>query len=107
MEFKWKINNNIKKTSFDNKIHNLACFEVVLNILKMKCKAKDSTDEEVQALCNFALNCMFDKKDLNDEHEFDSIMVFKDAKVTKIRNKLLKEMGVPESIMDNPQIGEA
>ena len=107
MNFEWKMQKNSDPT-FEDKIHNLACFEIVLNILRMKTKAgeEDITDE-MQALCGFALECMFGDMDLSDEDLFDTVMSLKDKKVRKFRATLLKDMGVPESIMDSPEIGEA
>ena len=106
MKFIWKVPKN-GKPKFKDKIHNIACFEVVLNILRMKCKTDNDVSEEVQALCGFALNCMFDDKDLDDENMFDAIMDLKDKQVTEFRNSILKEMGAPEDSIENPQIGEA
>ena len=93
MSFEWKVEKG-KKLTFEDKVHNLACFEVVVNILRMKTKAgDDDVGDEMQALCGFALDCMF--KDIPiDDDLFESIME-------------LKDMGVPESIMDSPEIGEA
>ena len=107
MNFEWKMPKNSDPT-FEDKIHNLACFEIVLNILRMKTKAgeEDITDE-MQALCGFALECMFKDIDLEDEDLFSTIMQLKDKKVHKFRTGMLKEMGVPESIMESTEIGEA
>ena len=38
MSFEWKLEKN-KKLTFEDKVHNLACFEIVVNILRMKTKA--------------------------------------------------------------------
>ena len=38
MNFKWKLEKG-KKLTFEDRVHNLACFEVVLNILRMKIKS--------------------------------------------------------------------
>ena len=74
----------------------------------MKAKAGDEdTSDEMQALCGFALECMFGDVDLTDGDLFETIMALKDKKVGKFRNTLLKDMGFPESIMDSPEIGEA
>ena len=107
MDFEWKMPRD-SEPSFDEKIHNLACFEIVLNILRMKTKSGDNDiDSEMKALCGFALECMFGDTDLENEDMFSTIMKLKDKKVNKFRNTLLKDMGVPESIMDSPEIGEA
>ena len=66
MSFVWKMPKD-KKPSFDDKVHNIACFEVVLNILKMKLTAGEDIEDEVQALCGFALECMFGDVDLGDD----------------------------------------
>ena len=107
MKFEWKMPKD-NNTSFEDKVHNLACFEIVLNIFRMKSKAGDEdTSDEMQALCGFALECMFGDTDLTDDDLFKTIMGLKDKKVNKFSNTLLKDMGVPESIMDSPEIGEA
>ena len=107
MNFQWKMPKD-SKTTFEEKVHNLACFEIVLNIFRMKTRAGDEdTSGEMQALCGFALECMFGDMDLTDDDLFKTIMGLKDKKVGKFRNTLLKDMGVPESIMDSPEIGEA
>jgi hypothetical protein len=84
MNFEWKMPKDGNST-FDEKVHNLACFEIVLNIFRMKTKAGD---EETSDL-------------------FNTIMGLKDKKVSKFRTTLLKDIGLPESIMDSPEIGEA
>jgi len=106
MSFEWKLEKG-KKLTFEDKVHNLACFEVVVNILRMKTKAGDNNvSEEMQALCGFALDCMF--KDINiDDDMFDSIMALKDKTVNKFKTKMLKNTGIPREIMDAPEIGEA
>ncbi len=107
MDFEWIMPKD-KEPSFKDKIHNLACFEIVLNIMRMKTKANEDVSDEMYALCGFALECMFRGEDLNNNDElFESIMVLKDKRVNKFRDKLLKDMGVPKSIMDAPEIGEA
>tara|TARA_R100000008_G_scaffold37884_1_gene21585 strand:+ start:478 stop:819 length:342 start_codon:yes stop_codon:yes gene_type:complete len=106
MKFVWKIPKNGDPT-FEDKIHNIACFEVVLNILRMKCKMDDDVSDEVQALCGFALNCMFDDNDLDNEDMFEAIMDLKDKQVGKFRNKIFKDMGISEPSTNNSQIGEA
>ena len=107
MKFEWKMSSD-KDITFEDKVHNLASFEIVLNILIMKAKAgDDEVSDEMQALCGFALECMFGDMDLRDEDLFGTIMSLKDKKVHKFRATLLKDMGVPESIMDSPEIGEA
>ena len=107
MNFEWKMPKDGKST-FEEKVHNLACFEIVLNIFRMKTKAgNEETSDEMQALCGFALECMFGDMDLTDGDLFETIMALKDKKVGKFRSTLLKDMGVPESIMDSPEIGEA
>ena len=108
MNFEWKRIKN--KSSFEDKVHNLACFEVVINILRMKTKANEDPSNEIEALCTFALEYMFlnDKlTDLSDKGTFDLIMTLKDKKVDKFISKLLKDMGVPTGISNSPEIGEA
>jgi len=106
MSFEWKLEKG-KKLTFEDKVHNLACFEVVVNILRMKTKAGDNNvSEEMQALCGFALDCMF--KDINiDDDMFDSIMALKDKTVNKFKANMLKKTGIPVEVMDAPEIGEA
>ena len=107
MKFEWKMSKDGDIT-FEDRVHNLASFEIVLNILRMKTKAgDDEISDEMQALCGFALECMFGDMDLTDEDLFETIMILKDKKVHKFRATLLKDMGVPESIMDSAEIGEA
>ena len=107
MNFEWKMPKDGNST-FDEKVHNLACFEIVLNIFRMKTKAGDEeTSDEMQALCGFALECMFGDMDLTDDDLFKTIMGLKDKKVHKFRATLLKDIGVPEGIMNSPEIGEA
>ena len=106
MEFKWTMSKD-KQLKFKDKIHNLACFEIVLNIMRMKISAKEDTSDEMQALCGFALECMFGDIDLSEEKLFESIMDLKDKKVDKFRKKLLRDMGVPLSVMNAPEVGEA
>ena len=107
MNFEWKMPKDGKST-FEEKVHNLACFEIVLNIFRMKTKAGDEgTSDEMQALCGFALECMFGDMDLSDGDLFETIMSLKEKKVGKFRATLLKDMGFPEGIMDSPEIGEA
>ena len=106
MNFKWIMPKD-KQLKFQDKIHNLACFEIVLNIMRMKINANEDTSDEMQALCGFALECMFGDIDLSEEKLFESIMDLKDKKVDKFRKKLLKDMGVPISVMNAPEVGEA
>ena len=106
MNFKWIMPKD-KQLKFQDKIHNLACFEIVLNIMRMKINANEDTSDEMQALCGFALECMFGDTDLSEEELFESIMDLKDKKVDKFRKKLLKDMGVPLSVMNAPEVGEA
>ena len=35
MSFEWKLEKG-KELTFEDKVHNLACFEIVINILRMK-----------------------------------------------------------------------
>ena len=106
MNFEWKLEKN-KELTFEDKVHNLACFEIVVNILRMKTKAgEDDVGDEMQALCGFALDCMF-KDILIDDDMFDSIMELKDKAVYNVRAKLLKASGIPREIMEAPKIGEA
>ena len=107
MNFEWKMPKDGNIT-FEEKVHNLACFEIVLNIFRMKTKAGDEeTSDEMQALCGCALECMFGDMDLKDEDLFKTIMGLKDKKVHKFRATLLKDVGIPASIMDSPEIGES
>ena len=107
MSFEWKMPKN-DEISFEDRVHNLACFEIVLNILRMKTKAgEEDIDNEMQALCGFALECMFSDTDLSEEDVFKAIMQLKDKKVRKFKTGLLKDMGVPESVMESTEIGEA
>ena len=107
MNFEWKMPKDGNIT-FEERVHNLACFEIVLNILRMKTKAGDENiSDEMQALCGFALECMFGDTNLEDDNMFSNIMQLKDKKVHKFRTKLLKDMGVPQDIMEANEIGEA
>ena len=106
MNFEWKLEKN-KELTFEDKVHNLACFEIVVNILRMKTKAgEDDVSDEMQALCGFALGCMF-KDIIIDDDLFDSIMDLKDKAVYDVRSKMLKASGIPEGMLDAPSIGEA
>ena len=107
MNFEWKMPKD-GKTTFEDKVHNLACFEVVLNILIMKTKAgeEDLTDE-VQALCGFALECMFKGSALDNDELFESIMLLKNSTVHKFRKNILKGMGIPKEALISRDVGEA
>ena len=106
MEFKWKVERG-KKLNFEDRVHNLACFEIVINILRMKTKSgNDNVKEEMQALCGFALDCMFKDRVLDDEL-FDDIIKLKDKKVHHFRADMLNKMGVPKEMVDANKIGEA
>ena len=107
MNFEWKMPKD-SEPSFDEKIHNLACFEIVLNILRMKTKVnEDDVENEMQALCGFALECMFGDTNLEDEDMFNTIMELKDKKVNKFRASLLSDMNIPKDTVMNNEIGEA
>jgi len=107
MNFEWKIEKD-KKLTFKDRVHNLACFEIVLNILRMKTKSgQDNVSEEMEALCGFALECMFKGKDLEDDELFERIMRLKDKKVHIFRSSILKQMNIPEVMADANEIGEA
>ena len=107
MDFEWIIEKD-KKLSFEDRVHNLACFEIVLNILRMKAKSEDDDiSDEMQALCGFALDCMFKDKDLNDDNLFSKIMKLKNEKVDIFRASILKQMGIPEELSRANEIGEA
>ena len=107
MDFEWKMEKG-KEPTFDEKIQNLACFEVVLNILRMKTKAGESDiSMEMQALCGFALECMFKDIDLDDEDLFKNIMDLKDKKVYGFKTSMLKDMGIPQEVAESHEIGEA
>ena len=106
MNFEWKLEKN-KDLTFEDKVHNLACFEIVVNILRMKTKSGDEdVSEEMQALCGFALDCMFKDNNIDDDM-FDDIMDLKDKKVHKFRSNIIKQSGIPKEIMEAPEIGEA
>jgi len=106
MSFEWKLEKG-KKLTFEDKVHNLACFEVVVNILRMKTKAGDNdVSEEIQALCGFALDCMFKDTHIDDDM-FNSIMKLKDKTVDKFKDNILKNTGIPREVMEAPEIGEA
>jgi len=106
MNFEWKLEKN-KELSFEDKVHNLACFEIVVNILRMKTRAgDDDVGDEMEALCGFALDCMF-KGIIIDDDMFESIMELKDKAVYAVRAKMLKASGIPEGMLDSPSIGEA
>ena len=107
MDFEWQLKKDADLT-FDDKVQNLACFEIVLNILRMKSSAKDmDVAEEVQALCSFALDCMFDTEELKDDVLFEAIMKLKNNKVSKFRAKMLKDLGMPSDTINANEIGEA
>ena len=106
MNFEWKLEKN-KKLTFEDRVHNLACFEIVVNILRMKTKSGvNDVSDEMQALCGFALDCMF-KDIIIDDELFDSIMELKDKTVYNVRAKMLKASGIPKEVMEAPEIGEA
>ena len=106
MNFEWKMEKG-EELSFEDRVHNLACFEIVLNILRMKAVNDDDVGDEIQALCGFALECMFGEKDLEDEDLFDSIMILKDKNVHNFRANVLKQMGIPKEMVSANEIGEA
>ena len=107
MDFEWIIERD-KKLSFEDRVHNLACFEIVVNILRMKTKAgEEDIAEEMQALCGFALDCMFKDKDLKDDNLFGKIMKLKNEKVNIFRADILKQIGVPDEVSRVNEIGEA
>ena len=106
MSFEWKLEKG-KKLTFEDKVHNLACFEVVVNILRMKTKTgENDVSEEIRALCGFALDCMFKDTHIDDDM-FDSIMELKEKTVSKFKTDILKKTGIPREVMDAPEIGEA
>ena len=106
MNFEWRVEKD-KKLTFNDRVHNLACFEIVVNILRIKTKSDDDITEEMQALCGFALDCMFKDKELNDEDLFGKIMKLKHEKVNTFRADMLKQMGVPDKASRANEIGEA
>ena len=107
MNFEWIMEKD-KKLTFKDRVHNLACFEIVLNILRMKTKVgEDNVSDEMEALCAFALECMFKDKDLEDDELFERIMQLKDKKVHTFRAGILKQMGIPKEMADANEIGEA
>ena len=106
MNFEWKLEKN-KELTFEDKVHNLACFEIVVNILRMKTKAgEDDVSEEIQALCGFALDCMF-KENVIDDELFSSIMKLKDKTVHNFKASIFKKAGIPKEVIEAPEIGEA
>ncbi len=108
MNFEWRMERD-KELTFEDRVHNLACFEIVLNILRMKAKAgDDDIKDEIQALCGFALECMFKGKELEEDDDlFDRIMHLKNKNVHTFRTGVLKQMGVPEEVASANEIGEA
>ena len=107
MNFEWKMAKG-EELSFEDKVHNLACFEIVLNILRIKATSKeDDVGDEVRALCGFALECMFGKKDLEDEDLLERIMTLKEDSVADFRTNMLKQMGIPKEMVSANEIGEA
>tara|TARA_Y100000310_G_scaffold241642_1_gene245679 strand:- start:1123 stop:1446 length:324 start_codon:yes stop_codon:yes gene_type:complete len=107
MKFEWKLDKD-KELTFDDKIHNLACFEIVLNILRMKViSGEKNTNEEVQALCGFAMEAMFHDTDLSEEDMLDTIIKNKDKMVKDFKKSIQKECGIPDEINHGSEIGEA
>ena len=106
MNFEWKMGKG-EELSFEDKVHNLACFEIVLNVLRMKAVNDDDVGDEIRALCGFALECMFGEKDLEDEDLFERIMILKDKNVHNFRANVLKQMGIPKEMVSANEIGEA
>ena len=106
MNFEWKMEKG-KELSFEDRVHNLACFEIVLNILRMKARDNDDVTDEIRALCGFALECMFGEKDLEEDGLFESIMILKDKNVNNFRSSALKRMGIPKEMVGAKEIGEA
>jgi len=106
MSFEWKLEKG-KELTFEDKVHNLTCFEIVINILRMKTKTgDDDVSEEIRALCGFALDCMFKDNHIDDDL-FDSIMKLKDKTVDKFKDNILKDTGIPREAIEAPEIGEA
>ena len=106
MNFEWKMGKG-EELSFEDKVHNLACFEIVLNVLRMKAVKDDDVGDEIRALCGFALECMSGEKDLEDEELFERIMILKDKNVLNFRTNMLKQMGIPKEMVSANEIGEA
>ena len=106
MSFEWRLEKD-KDLTFEDKVHNLACFEIVVNILRMKTKSgEEDISEEMQALCGFALDCMF-KDSIIDDKLFNNIMNLKDKTVHEFKSNMLKRSGIPKEVMEAPEIGEA
>ena len=104
MNFEWKMEKG-EELTFDDKVHNLACFEVVLNILRMKTMAGDKdVSQEMQTLCFFALESMFRDSNLDDSDFFETIMHLKEKKVNKVKAEML---GIPEEMARAHEVGEA
>ena len=106
MNFEWKMEKG-KELSFEDRVHNLACFEIVLNILRMKSRNNDNIDDEIRALCGFALECMFGEKDLEKDGLFESIMILKDKNVNNFRASALGQIDIPKEMVGAKEIGEA
>ena len=107
MEFKWIVEKD-KKLTFKDRVHNLACFEIVLNILRMKTQAgEDDVSDEIEALCSFALEASFKDEDLGDGKLFDRIIRLKDKTVNTFRSSILKQADIPEEMAGANEIGEA
>ena len=106
MSFEWRLEKD-KDLTFEDRVHNLACFEIVVNILRMKTKSgEEDVSEEIQALCGFALDCMF-KDSIIDDDLFNDIMDLKDKTVHNFKSSLFKRAGIPREVMEAPEIGEA
>lgn len=68
------------KSTDDDRIHNLALFEIFITIINNK--AGCSIEDEAQALCAFAMGCMY--PDMQDTDEFKRILFKKDQEIEKI-----------------------
>ena len=78
MKLNWKA---ITKDSKDSdKAHNLALFEIFITIINNR--SDGSIKEESQALCEFAMMCMF--PDIPTQEEYNKIMVKKDREIENI-----------------------
>jgi len=107
MEFKWKIDKN-KKMKMEDKINNLAFFEVVLNILIMKATSgNEDIQPEVNALCGFAMGSMFNEDKEMEEGVHESIVEMKNVAVAKFKKSLFSDLGIPNDIATSGGPGEA
>ena len=70
-------------------------------------KVEKNTNEEVQALCGFAMEAMFHDTDLSEEDILETIIKNKDKMVSDFKRSIQKECGIPDEITHGSEIGEA